>query len=181
MARSRESKKNILERLEQNIAKSKSLFFANLKGLTVKQAEILRKSCRKDGIECVMAKKTLLKLALKNKGIEGIDPKKLDGEVALAFGYADEVSPARVLATFAKTHESFGILGGVILSGTAGPEILTSKSVQQLAKLPSREELFGSLVGSLASPMRGFVSVLVWNTRSFVQVLKAIADAKQAS
>lgn len=179
MARSRESKKDILGILEEKIAKSKSLFFANLKGLTVKQTETLRKSCRKDGIDCLMAKKTLLKLAFKNKGIEGVDPKNLEGEIALAFGYADEVAPARILASFAKTNEKFGILGGVILSGTA-PEILDGKSVQQLAKLPSREELLGSLVGSLASPMRGFMSVLQGNTRQFVQVLKAIADARQA-
>jgi len=179
MARSRESKKDILQKLEQQIAKSKSLFFANLKGLTVKQTEDLRKSCRKEGIDCLMAKKTLLKLAFKNKGIEGVDPKKLEGEVALAFGYEDEVSPARVLFSFAKTHEAFGILGGVILS-QATPEVLDGKKVQQLAKLPSREELLGSLVGSLSSPMRGFVSVLSGNMRGLVQVLKGIADARQA-
>ncbi len=178
MARSRESKKDILENLLEKIARSKSIFFANFKGLTVKQAETLRKLCRKDGIDFLMAKKTLLRLAFKNRGIEGIDPKKLEGEVALAFGYADEVSPARILATFAKTNEKFGILGGLILSGTTGPEILDSAKVQQLAKLPSREELLGSLVGSLASPMRGFMSVLQGNTRSFLQVLKAIADAR---
>ena len=179
MARSRESKKNILEILEEKIARSTSLFLANLKGLTVKQAETLRRSCRKDGVDCLMAKKTLLKIAFKNRGID-IDPKKLDGEVALTFGYADEVAPARILASFGKTNETFGILGGVILSGSAGPQVLDIKSVHQLATLPSRDELLGSLVGSLASPMRGFVSVLGGNTRQFVYVLKAIADARSA-
>jgi large subunit ribosomal protein L10 len=177
MARSRESKKNILEKLEQNIGKSKSFFFANLKGLTVKQTEDLRASCRKEGIDCLMAKKTLLNLAFKNKGINGVDPKKLEGEVALAFGYGDEIAPARILASFAKTHETFGILGGVMVS-QATPEILDAKKVQQLAKLPSREELLGSLVGSLACPMRGFVSVLQGNMRGLVQALKGIADMR---
>lgn len=180
MARSRDSKKDILEKLEQNIARSTSLFFTNLKGLTVQQAEDLRKSCRKEGIDCLMAKKTLLKLAFKNKGIEGVDPKKLEGEIALAFGYGDEVAPAKVLSSFAKKHEMFGILGGIILSHTAGPEILDGKKVQQLAKLPSREELLSSLVGSLSSPMRGFVSVLGGNMRGLVQVLKSLADTRQA-
>lgn len=179
MARSRQSKKDILAKLEQNIAKSTSLFFANLKGLTVKQAEDLRKSCRNEGIECIMAKKTLFKLALKNQGIEGIDPKKLEGEIALACGYADEVSPARVLFAFGKQHESFAILGGVILSGSAGPEVLTGASVTRLARLPSRHELLSSVVGSIASPMRGFVSVLGGNTRGLVYVLKALAEQKQ--
>ena len=47
-----------------------------------------------------------------------------------------------------------------------------------LAKLPSKEELLGQLVGTLNAPISGFVNVLAGNLRGLVTVLQAVADKK---
>jgi large subunit ribosomal protein L10 len=70
-------------------------------------------------------------------------------------GIEDEIAPARIANKFAKDHESFKILGGIFENKFADRE-----KVLALANLPSRPELLGRLVGSIASPMASFVRVL---------------------
>lgn len=179
MARSKSSKHHILSEIEERLDRSKSVIFASFQGLKVKEAEELRKTCRTQDSECIMAKKTLIRLALKNKGLDEVDAKGLEGEIVAIFGYGDEVTPAKVLARFAKDHEALKLLAGLILSSPAGSRGIDSRAVAQLATLPSREELYAKLVGSLASPLRGMVGVLQGNLRSLVYVLQAVADSKQ--
>ncbi len=175
MARSKGSKVAILNQLEDRVKRSKSIVFANLQGLKVKESEELRKACRAEGSECVMAKKTLFQRVLKTADIE-INARKFEGEVAAIFGYADEIAPAKILALFGKTHESLKILGGVMMSAPVESRILDAVTVHTLAKLPSRDELRAKLVGTLANPMRGLVTVLQGNLRGLVQVLHAASQ-----
>ncbi len=179
MARSKESKKAVTASLAERLDRSKSVIFANFQGLKVKETEELRKICAAENSECIMAKKTLFSIALKERGLDEIDPRSLEGEVAAVFGYGDEVAPARLLANFGKSHEALGILSGLILSAPAGSRALDARSVKSLASLPSRDELLAKAVGSLAQPMRGMVGVLQGNLRGLVYALNAIAEAKK--
>lgn len=174
MARSRESKEQVLQILQGNLEKSSAVFFVNLQGLTVKQADTLRRECRKNDLTCMMAKKTLIRRAFQQAKIEGVDFKALEGEVAATFSYTDEVTPAKVLDKFKKEHEKFQILGGVVLSGPVGVQILSTVSIIQLSRLPSHEELLGQLVGTLANPLRGMVGVLQGPMRGLITVLQGL-------
>jgi len=176
MARTRESKEEILKRLEDRIARSTSVVFANVKGLKVKDLEALRSDLRKEDMQCLVAKKTLLSSAFKHSGIAAIDFKSLDGEVATVFGFADQVAPARVLHAMTKRFDQLGILAGILRDATSGDQILTNSQIRSLAALPSRDELRGKLVGTLAAPMQGCVGVLSATLRSLVQVLKAASE-----
>lgn len=179
MARSKASKQTIIETLADNIAKARSLAFVSLKGLMVKEAEELRRNLRKEEVDCMMAKKTLIRRSLERQGITEVDPKKYEGEIAVCCSYTDEVAPARITSAFAKTHEAMHILGGIIMQQVDGkPLIIDAAGMKRLASLPSQQELRGKLVASLSSPMRGMVSVLAGNLRSFVQVLNAIKETK---
>ena len=111
------------------------------------------------------------------EALAGIDPKNFVGPTALAIGFDDEIAPAKVIFQYAKTHDALEIAGGITSDGT----YLTATEVKALAQLPSREQLLGQLVGTIAAPLSGFVGVLGANVRSIVQVLSAISqlDSKE--
>ncbi len=175
MARSRDSKQQVIDTIQSNLAKSSAVFFVNLQGLTVKEASALRKECKAHDLSCLMAKKTLFRKVFNEAKVEGIDFKKLEGEVAAAFSFTDEVSPAKVLVKFKKDHEKFQVLRGVVLGGPDGIQHLDAAAIIRLSRLPSREELLGNLVGSLANPLRGLVGVLQGPIRGFITVMNAVA------
>ncbi|MBI4250499.1 50S ribosomal protein L10 [Candidatus Uhrbacteria bacterium] len=175
MARTRGSKEHILADLAASLSKSAAVVFINMKGLTVKESQDLRKQCQQASTQCIMAKKTLLRKAFQDRNIGDIDFKQLAGEVAAVFSFTDEVTPAKITAGFSKSHEQFQILGGVSLTGPAGVELLSAQQVKLLAQVPSREELLGMLVGTIANPLRGFVGVLHGPLRGIVYVLSGIS------
>jgi len=128
----------------------------------------LRKELKKNKNEMKVAKKTLLNIALQNQKLE-IAKDKLTGEVALIFGFSDEVSPARTVYQFSKTNPALKILGGFIEN-----KFKEIEEIVALAQLPGREELLARLVGSVASPMSGFVRVLQGNIKGLIQILSKI-------
>lgn len=172
MAQSRKSKVAALSDLTSHLGTAKSVVFANFQGLKVKDTEELRNKCRAENVYFVATKKTLLKKALDEAGFS-VDVKAFDGGVAAIFGLSDEVAPAQVTAEFAKTHDVVSIFGG-ILEGS----YIDGAKVNALAKLPSKHQLLGQLVGTLNAPISGFVNVLAGNLRGLVNVLNAVKEAK---
>lgn len=175
MAKSRQQKHDTLAQLNDGMERSKGAVFANYVGLTVAEVQELRRELRQQGSEMVVAKKTLLKRMLEQAdlGTEIIDT--IEGGVAVVFGYEDEVAPAKVVATFAKDHETVELYGGV-LEGA----VINGEKAVALSKLPSKDELLAKMVGSLKSPISGLANVLGGNTRGLVQVLSQIKDQKAA-
>ena len=175
MPKTKEQKKQTLSELENNFSKSKSVVFVDFKGLNVKDTTALRNLLRKEKIEYEVAKKTLLKLAVEKTGQEGIDPKTLEGNIAVAFGFEDEVMPAKLLNQFRAQHEALKILGGVLEK-----KFVDAAKVIELANIPGRQELLAKLVGSINSPLSGLVNVMAGNLRGLVQVLKAMSEKTAA-
>jgi len=166
-------KSEIVKALAAKLKASKAVVFSDFKGLKVKDMTSLRKELKGEGVEFGVFKKTLMNLALKEAGLE-MDIKKLEGQIALAISSGDEVAAAKIIAKAAKANENLKIVGGIL-----GVKELSTEEVNALAKLPSKEELLGRLVGTLNAPASGFVNVLAGNLRGLVNVLKAVADAKQ--
>lgn len=176
MPKSKEQKRDVLQGLSDKIKRSKSVVFAQFKGLGVKENEELRRKLKAENSEYYVAKKTLLDLAFKENLIEGLKTREFEGQVAAVFSYGDEVAPAKVIFDFRKDKEDkLGFVGG-ILEG----RYLSQEQVENLAKLPSRLELYAKLVGSINAPVSGFVNVLAGNLRGLVTALKAIGDQKSA-
>ena len=174
MPKTREQKKVILEGLKDRITRSKSVIFTKFDGLEVKDNEELRNELKAENSEYCVAKKTLFNIAFENKKIEGLNVKSFDGRVAAVFGYEDEVAPAKIVDKFMKSHEGkVEFLGGILEN-----KFMDASSVKQLAGLPSKQELYAKIVGSINSPISGFVNVLAGNLRGLVTVLKAIEEKK---
>lgn len=148
--------------------KQKSIVFADFSKVKVKDMTSLRKKAKKENCELKVAKKTLIAKVFEEKGIKA-EPKKLSGEIALGFGYQDEVAPFKIFYDFSKGNENLKILGGIL-----GTDFLAKERAMELAQLPSKQELMGKMVGSIASPLSGFVSVLQGNIRGLVYVLSRI-------
>ena len=173
MAKTKAQKQASVKSLSDKLSQAKSMVFAYFRGLSVKEVEELRKQCRAERIDYVVAKKTLMELALKDSDIKGVDVKSFDKPVATVFGYDDEVAPARIIQQFAKEHEALEVAGGVLENN-----YVDAAKVIELSMLPSKDELLARVVGSINAPVSGFVNVLAGNLRSLVYILSAIKESK---
>ena len=175
MPKTRAQKEEIINELAEKFSRIKSAVFTSVSGYTMDDANALRKKGLEQGVDVMVAKKTLLLRALEKNGFTPAED-ELEGSILTTFGYNDEVSAAKLITTFAKGREGFKLVGG-ILEG----RVVNGAAVKQLASLPSREELYAKLVGSLNAPISGFVNVMAGNLRNLVYVLNAIKDAKSTS
>jgi len=170
----REGKQRIVEQLHAAWSESSAGIVTHYRGLTVAEMGDLRTRLHKADVSFQVVKNTLARRAA-----EGTDFKAAEelftGPVAIAYG-GDPVAMAKAIADFAKEHEALEIKGGV-LDG----KFMDADGVKRLASLPTREELLAKLLGSMQSPISGFVRTLAEVPGSFVRVLAAIRDQKQAA
>jgi large subunit ribosomal protein L10 len=169
MAKTREEKKKILDELKEKIERQKIMIFVDFTNLKNKDFFSLKKKLKDFGDEIKVAKKTLINLALKEKKLDVVDVKKLEGEVAVVFGFKDEILPAKTVFEFSKENKNLKILGGILEKN-----FIDKKSVEELANLPSKEELLGKLVGSLLSPILNLVGIFRAIPQNLIFVLNQI-------
>lgn len=166
-------KEAVVEDIRAKLEASQSVVFIDYRGLTVAEVTELRNQMRAAGVEYQVLKNTMIRRAADKLGIEGLDA-VLEGPTAVAFGINDPVAPAKILTKFAKDTKKTQIKGGVL----AG-EAIDAAAVENLAKLPSKEELLAKMLGSLNAPMQGLVMVLSGVTSKFVRTLEAIRVQKE--
>lgn len=173
MPKTRKQKQDDLQALTDNLAQAKGVVFVGYHGLTVPETEILRRQSRKENISFTVIKKTLLSKALSAAGLAVAVNQIGAGGLAAAFGRSDEAAPAKLLHGFAKDHEALKIYGGILEN-----KFIDAGMVLSLAKLPSKMELYGKLVGSINAPVSGLVNALAGTMRGLVTVLNGIKEAK---
>jgi len=172
MPKTKQEKTLILKGLNEKIKKQTTIIIVDFTGLKVPDAFDLRNRLKKVDAELKVAKKTLIQLALKNNNLDK-NIREMNGEIALVFGYKDEILPAKTVYDFTKENENLKILGGFFEN-----EFQNAEKFIELAKLPSKEELLGRLVGSISSPLTGFVRSLQYNLKGLVFTLNAIKENK---
>lgn len=165
MAKTREQKAAQLAQL-QTLIKQPAMVLTQYGGLTVKDLDDLRAQLRVVGCQYLVPKTSLLEKVLKEQGIE-LPENLLKVQLGIATSATDEVDPNRVVVTFAKLHEQLGVVGAIV-----NGQFVDASYVRSLAALPGKQELYAKVVGSIAAPLTGFVSVLGGNLRGLVQVLK---------
>ena len=175
MAISRVAKEQAVDQLTGELGRIKLAVMTDYRGLTVREVEELRGILREQGMTYRVSKNTLLRIATKNNPtLKDVDPQTFTGPMALAMGFDDEVAPARVIFQYAKKHDALEIVGAITGDGT----VLDAAQVKALANLPTREQLLAQVVGTIAAPLSGFVSVMSGNLRSIVYVLNALQEQK---
>ena len=154
MALTREKKGEIIGKLKGIFKDSASVVFVNFHKLSVSDADAMRRSLRERGVGYTVAKKTLVRNALKGETFKGSEP-DLPGELALAYG-EDLVAPASGIAEFAKKFkESISILGGVFDGAFKNKGEMT-----EIAAIPPLQTLRGMFANVINSPLQGLVIAL---------------------
>ncbi|MDR1941263.1 MAG: 50S ribosomal protein L10 [Endomicrobium sp.] len=162
-----------VKNLAEKFKSMKGLILTQYHGLNVEEISELRSKLRPLNSEYVVVKNTLSEIALKEAGIEAGD--NFNGPTALVIENGDIVSPAKIVFEFSKTHAKLQVKAGYIEGKFVGASV-----VEQLSALPSKEVLIAKMLGSMNSPITGFVNVLAANIRGLVTVLDAIGK-KQAA
>lgn len=138
-----EAKKETVAKIVEQIKASKSVVVVHYTGMTVKDDNEVRAEFRKNNVEYKVYKNTLVRIAFDELGINDFD-NELNGPTAFAFG-KDETSAARVVANAAKKYTD----KVVIKSGYIDGKYADAKTVNVFASIPSKEELYSKLAGSL--------------------------------
>lgn len=169
-------KEDLVYELKTRLKDAKAIILVDYKGINIEEVNALRNRLRNAGVDYFVQKNTLIKIALHDLGINDLD-EYLVGPTAVAVCKNDEVAPAREISKFVKeVMEEKGFPSFKI--GLVNGGILTAAQVTALAKLPSREELLSRLIGSMNSPLSGFVGVLQGIIRQFVYTVDAVAKQK---
>lgn len=169
----RTTKELEVKNLAEQFKSYKTAIFADYRGLTVSQMTTLRNKLRKESSFVKVIKNRLLKKALKDMNIEGLDS-FLVGPTVMAGSDTDPVSPAKVLVEFAKDNDKLKIKAGWM-----GADLLNLNKIKELAALPSREQLYSKLLGTLNATSTNLVNVLAAVPRQLAQVVAAVRDKKQ--
>ncbi|MBN1899668.1 MAG: 50S ribosomal protein L10, partial [Spirochaetes bacterium] len=162
-----------LDGLGKDFKKAKHLIFAEYKGLSVEQMTDLRKQLRSSESEFTVVKNTLGMLAYKNAELELKDD-WFAGPLAVVFCNGDDFTkPLGILYKFSKNFPELKIKVGFLDHSIYDPEKL-----QEIAQLPSREQLLARLAALLNAPISSLVFTLKAMITQLVLVLKAIEDKK---
>ncbi len=166
----RSTKEKIVGDLSERFGRAKSVTFSEFKGLSVADANQLRKACRDAGIEYMVVKNTLIYLSLP-ESIRDQVKSTLVGTTAVALDYEDGVVGPKALSTFAKEHPAI-----VVKAGILDDKALDAEAVAQLAKLPGREELLAKILGSVQAPARNVLGCVNAVPQKIAGLMRAYHD-----
>jgi large subunit ribosomal protein L10 len=168
-----ESSKVLAEKLKA----APHLFFTEFQGMKFVELDELRMQLKPLKCRHAVVKSSLIKYALKNAGIDGVDPKMLKGPVGLIVADNDDpVAPAKVIATLAKKFPQLKVRAGYV-----SQKWMTPADCESLSKLPSKQELMGKIVGLLYTLVSQPVAIAQAPTRDMVLVVKALENKLKES
>lgn len=169
----RSQKEEMVAELKDAFAASEIVVVSKQSGLTVTQAQALRRAMRAEGATLKVAKNRLVKIA-----VDGTDKAALSdfmvGPTAISYAQ-DPVAPAKVLADFAKDTDKLEILGAVM-----GDKVLSAAEVNALAKLPSLDQLRGKIIGVIQAPATKVAGVIQAPAAQLARVFAAYGTKEAA-
>ena len=170
--KNREQKAEAISEFSEGIGSAQNAFVLDFKGITVPQVTELRRQVRESGSEYVVIKNTLALIAVKDTPLQKLTG-TFSGMTAIAYNTTDPVALAKVLTKFAKDVPTVQFKGALL----AG-QVVAASEIQNIANLPSREELLSKLLYLMQHPIRGLAIVLNGTIRNIAVVLDQIAKQK---
>ena len=174
MAISRDKKNTLVADMSELLATTKMTVFAKYDGLTVADVQVLRAQAREAGVVIKVIKNRLFRVALGEiDTYKNTDVSTLTGQLLYAVSAEDEIAPAKILNTFAKTHPAMEIAGGFSAEGL----LLSAEDVIALASLPSKAQLIGEVIAMLLSPVHDITNALSGNLHALLDGVEAKATS----
>jgi large subunit ribosomal protein L10 len=159
-------KTEAVENLKGKFGAAKGIVLADFTGLTVAEANDLRRKCREAGVEYRVVKNTLARIAVREGEMNELGD-YFRGPIAVALSEEDSVAPARVLAEFRKVTQK-----PVFIAGFVEGRVYPSEEIRRIANLPTREVLLAQVIGAVQAP----VGQLVWTLEGLLRNLVSILD-----
>ena len=160
--------------IKEKIDKAQVAVVSEYTGLSVEEITNLRRDLQKEGGDYMVTKNTLAKIAIKGTPYEVL-AETLKGPIAIAFGFTDQVAPAKVLSKFIKDTKK-----GEIIAAAMDGQLMSAEEAKALANLPSREELYAKMLGCINSPASGIANSVNAVMSSLVRAVAAVRDQKSA-
>jgi len=152
--KNREDKKKDFEELRKALEAANNVFVTGFEKMTVDQDFNLRKTVRGAGGSYKVVKNNIADIA--SEGMPANEVlKNLKGMTSLAYTSADPVALAKALTAYAKTNPLFTFKAGVVQG-----RVIDVKAINELANLPSKEEIFSKLLYVINAPAQRLVSTL---------------------
>lgn len=166
-----EQKQAVVAEIGTQLARAQAVVLAEYRSLKVGEMTDLRRKARNAGVYFRVLKNTLARRAVADTPFSGL-AEKMSGP--LAYGIStDPVAAAKVLQEFARGHDKF-----VIRAGAMPNVVMSPKEVADLARMPNREQLLATLVGTVQAPIAKLVRTLNEVPGRFVRTLAAVRDRK---
>lgn len=171
----KEQKIQVIEDTIGRLERTTGLYLVSFSGLTVDKANNLRSEFFKIGVEYKVVKNTLLKRAMQAVGgYDDVFP-YLVNQTGVVFAYTDPIDPARVLKKFVKENETKVSVKSCVI----GKDVFDGSRLNDLASLPTRDELISGIIGVIAAPASGIVGAINGVISGIVNVIDAIEKQKQ--
>lgn len=164
-----------IEELKAQIAKATVAIVTDYRGYTVAEITKMRRELQKENGDYTVAKNTLTKVAIQGTQFEPL-AELLKGPSAIAFGFEDQVAPAKVVAKVTKELKK-GEVKGAVLDG----KVLSANDVKALATLPSKEELYAKMLGCINSPASGIANSVNAVMRGLVIAMDGVRKQKESA
>ena len=150
-----QAKKEIVDQLKAKLDSAVTCVVVDYKGISVEDDTKLRKQLREAGVDYFVAKNTMLRLAAKEAGYEGLN-EYFEGTTAVAISDTDPVSAAKILNDYAEDAKAnFSLKAGMVEG-----KIFDKAGIEAIAKLPSKDQLLAQLCSVLNGNIRGLAVAL---------------------
>ena len=147
-------KQIIIDEIKDKFERAESAVVIDYMGITVAEADEMRKKLREAEVDYTVYKNTLVKRAIEGTKYEALG-EILEGPSGFAFSYDYATAPARVLNDARKAYKKMEFKGGIIEG-----EYYDKENIEKIAAIPSRDTLISKFMGSIQSPIANFARVV---------------------
>ncbi len=168
----RSEKAQIIDQIKARADRASICVVTDFKGIKVEEITELRVKLREAGVEYAVVKNTLARIATSG-GMHKTLGERLKENNAIAFGFDDPVAAAKTLVEYARVNKKFSVR----FASLEG-KLLTEAQIQDLARLPGKQQLLGMVLGTMNAVPTNFVSLLANVPRGLLNVLTALKDKK---
>lgn len=169
----KQAKQVVIDEIKEKFEKAESVVVVDYLGLSVAEADALRKQLREEGVDYTVYKNTLIKRAIDGtEYAELAEGDTFKGSTALAFSGEDITAGARVLSKAIKELKKMAFKGGVVEG-----QVYDKEQIEEFANIPGRETLIARFMGSIQSPL----TKLALTLKAIAEAMPAEAEAAPAA
>jgi large subunit ribosomal protein L10 len=167
-------KQGFVEDFRERLQESPAIFLTDFTGLDVKSMTVLRRELKEKGAEYLVVKNRLVRLAMEELDLPDLS-EWLTGPTGVVIGHSGPVEAAKAVSDFAKAHDDRPVFKVAVLDNA----LLDSGQIEQLAKLPPRDQLLAMLAGALEAPLSALAGALEAKLQETVGLMKALQEKQE--